>query len=56
MVCRDNEEDISRAKELGLRIYRGQPHVTISDSVYQVRIYLDREAPRKPKAIRSGST
>jgi len=41
LKCRDLETVVLEARRRGLRIYRGKGHVTITDGIYQVRVYLD---------------
>ena len=41
MMCIDLESVIMKAKATKLRIYHGKKHVTITDGVYQVRIYKE---------------
>ncbi len=38
--CKNIEGVIEEAKRRGLRVYKGKKHVTITDGVYQVRVYL----------------
>jgi len=37
--CSDPESVAREARRLGLRVYRGRRHLTISDGVYSVRVY-----------------
>lgn len=38
--CRDVNKVVFEARRRGLRVYYGKKHVTITDGVYHVRIYL----------------
>ncbi len=38
--CKDIDVVIKEAQRRKLRIYRGKRHVTITDGIYKVRIYL----------------
>ena len=40
LKCTNIEEIIEEARRRGLRIYKGRKHITITDGIYQVRIYL----------------
>lgn len=40
LVCRDIDRIIEEARKRRLRIYRGKKHITITDEIYQARIYL----------------
>ncbi|BAN89842.1 hypothetical protein [Aeropyrum camini] len=37
--CNDIEKVVSEAKRRGLRVYKAKKHITITDGIYQVRIY-----------------
>ncbi len=41
--CKDVERVIEEARRRRLRVYRGNRHITITDSIYRARIYLDKE-------------
>ncbi|HDI75591.1 MAG: hypothetical protein DRJ52_03570 [Thermoprotei archaeon] len=47
LVCSDVDTVLKVAREQGLKVYRGKKHVTISDTVYKVRILLDKQIPEK---------
>ena len=40
LECTDIETVIREAQRRNLRIYKGKHHITISDGVYSVRIYI----------------
>ena len=39
--CRDVEKVVEEARRKGLRVYMGKKHITVTDGVYGVRIYID---------------
>lgn len=39
--CKNPEKVVEEAKKRGLRIYRGKHHITVTDTIYSVRIYLE---------------
>jgi len=41
VACGEPEEVVEEARRRGLRVYRGKRHITISDGVYKVRIWLE---------------
>ncbi len=41
LSCRDVKRVVEEARKHGLRVYQGKHHITITDGVYSVRIYLD---------------
>lgn len=43
LICREMDKVIKESKERGLRIYRAKKHITITDGIYRVRIYLQKE-------------
>ncbi len=40
VMCKNTEMVIKEALKRGLRVYRGKAHITITDGIYKVRIYL----------------
>lgn len=38
--CKNVNGVVKEARERGLRVYKGKNHVTITDGIYRVRIYL----------------
>jgi len=40
LVCRDVERVVEESEKAGLKVYRGRKHITVTDGVYRVRIYL----------------
>ncbi len=40
LECSDIETVIREARRRKLRVYRGKHHITISDGIYSVRIYI----------------
>ncbi len=49
IICKDVEKVIERFRELGCRIYHGKNHITVSDGIYSIRIWLYK--PRYTKLI-----
>ena len=49
IICEDVDTVIKRFRELGCRIYHGKNHITISDGIYSIRIWLYK--PRYTKLI-----
>ncbi|RLE92635.1 MAG: hypothetical protein DRN04_09715 [Thermoprotei archaeon] len=47
LVCPDIDSIIKIAKEQELRVYKGKKSITISDTVYKVKIFLNRQIPSK---------
>jgi hypothetical protein len=43
LECEDPEKIIEEARRRGLRVYRGKKHITITDGIYQARIYTRRD-------------
>lgn len=41
MRCKDVGRVVEEAKRRRLRVYRGKRHITITDTIYKVRIYLE---------------
>ena len=41
LSCGDVKRVVEEARKHGLRVYQGKHHITITDGVYSVRIYLD---------------
>ncbi len=46
--CPDPERAVEEARRRGLRVYRGKRHITVTDGIYQVRIYLYILAGSRP--------
>ena len=55
LTTQDIEGVIEAAKSKGLRIYRGRKHITISDGVYKVRIFLFKQNISKTITIKIDS-
>ena len=41
LVCGDVARVVEEARRRGLRVYRGEKHIMITDGIYRARIYLD---------------
>ncbi len=40
LECQDPDQVVEEARKRRLRVYRGKTHLTITDGIYKVRIYL----------------
>ena len=45
LECVDIEEVVGEARRRGLRVYKGKRHVTVTDGVYQARLYPRQATP-----------
>jgi len=41
LICRDIDRVVEEARRVGLRVYRGKKHITVTDGLYRARIYME---------------